>query len=197
MSTGGTAAARAIGLAMEIVDPAEIKRLHPLLVTDGLLGAAWHPEDGHVDPSSVTQALAQGARAAGARVLRGTKVLGLKQRASGEWEVRTDRGVIAAGTVVNAGGTWAREIGALVGLDLPIVPMEHQYIVFDAMPEVMTLEREPPIARDVDVSYYLRQERQGMLLGPYERTGKTFGAHSVPPEFGADLLPRISTAWPT
>ncbi len=122
------------------------------------------------------------------RVLRSTKVLGPRQRASGEWEVRTDRGVIVAETVVNAGGLGARDRRAR-GSRPPIVPMEHQYIVFDAMPEVMALEKEPPIARDVDVSYYLRQERQGMLLGPYERTGKTFGAHGVPPKLRADLLP--------
>lgn len=183
------AKAKTIGLPFHVVGPKEIERLHPLITTDGVLGAAHNPEDGHVDPSSVTQALAAGARNRGAQVLRHTKVTGVAQLGDGRWRVTTDKGAITADIVVNAAGTWAREIGALSGLDLPIVAIEHQYLVFDAMPEVMALKAEPPIVREVDVSYYLRQERQGMLLGPYERTPVPFGAHGVPRSFGADLLP--------
>ena len=90
---------------------------------------------------------------------------------------------------MNAAGTWAREVGRLVGLDLPIVPMEHQYLVTEAIPEIAALGRELPLLREVDVSYYLRQEGQGLLLGPYERDAKPFGVGGIPPEFGADLLP--------
>jgi dimethylglycine dehydrogenase len=184
------AKARTIGLPFEIVGPAEIARLHPLLETNGLLGAAWNEADGHVDPSSVTQALAKGARDAGAKVFRKTGVVAVRQCPAQDWAVETDRGAIRAEIVVNAAGTWAREIGMLSGLELPIVAMEHQYLVFDAMEAVARLDRELPIVREVDVSYYLRQERHGMLLGPYERSGaRTFGATGVPPGFGADLLP--------
>ncbi|MBL8705224.1 MAG: GcvT family protein [Rhodospirillales bacterium] len=183
------AKAKTIGLPFHLVTPAEIARLHPLITTDGVLGAAHNPEDGHVDPSSVTQALAAGARARGAQVLRHTRATGVEHRPDGRWRIDTDKGAITADIVVNAAGTWAREIGALAGLDLPIVAIEHQYLVFDAMPEVMALKAEPPIVREVDVSYYLRQERQGMLLGPYERNPVPFGAHGVPKSFGADLLP--------
>lgn len=183
------AKAKTIGVPFQLVTPEEIARLHPLITTEGLLGAVWNPEDGHLDPSSATQALAKGARDRGAQVLRHTRVEGVERLANGEWRVTTDKGAIVAPIVVNAAGTWAREIGALSGLDLPIVAIEHQYLVFDAMPEVMALKSELPIVREVDVSYYLRQERQGMVLGPYEREPKPFGAHGVPKSFGADLLP--------
>ncbi|HEY2620326.1 MAG TPA: FAD-dependent oxidoreductase [Acetobacteraceae bacterium] len=183
------AKSRTIGLPFDIVGPREIAALHPLLDTKGLIGAAWNPDDGHVDPSSVTQALAKGARDGGAKMVRKTRVAGL-HRATDEWDVITDRGTLRAEIVVNAAGTWAREVGGLAGLDLPIVAMEHQYLVFDAMAEVAQLSSELPIVRDVDASYYLRQERHGMLLGPYERSGaRPFGADGIPAEFGAELLP--------
>jgi len=183
------AKARAIGVEFELVGPEEIRRLHPLITTDGILGAAYNPADGHLDPSSVTQALAKGARDHGATVLRHTRVTAIELMHAGEWHIRTDKGDVVATIVVNAAGTWAREIGQMAGLDLPIVPMEHQYLVFDAMPEVAALANELPIVREVDVSYYLRQERQGMLLGPYERGATPFGERGVPATFGADLLP--------
>jgi dimethylglycine dehydrogenase len=181
--------ARTIGLPFEVIGPDEIRRLHPLVDTRGLLGAVWNPEDGHVDPTSVTQALVKGARDRGARILRHTPVTGLERTERGEWRIVTSRGDILAEVVVNAAGTWAREIGRLVGLDLPIVPMEHQYLVTHAIPEIEALGRELPLVREVDVSYYLRQEGHGLLLGPYERGAKPFGVGGIPPEFGADLLP--------
>jgi dimethylglycine dehydrogenase len=181
--------ARTIGLPFEVIGPDEIRRLHPLVDTRGVLGAAWNPEDGHVDPTSVTQALAKGARDRGARVHRHTRVTGVARQPGGEWRVTTDRGDFVAEIVVNAAGTWAREIGQLSGLDLPIVPMEHQYLVTETIPEVAALERELPLLREVDVSYYLRQEAQGLLLGPYERGARPFGVGGIPPGFGADLLP--------
>ena len=114
---------------------------------------------------------------------------GLVRSTGGEWRIATDRGDFAAEIVVNAAGTWAREVGQLVGLDLPIVPMEHQYLVTEAIPEVAALGRELPLLREVDVSYYLRQEAHGLLLGPYERGARPFGVGGIPPGFGADLLP--------
>ena len=181
--------ARTIGLPFEVVGPAEIRRLHPLVETGGLLGAVWNPEDGHVDPTSVTQALVKGARDRGARIHRHTRVTALERTPGGEWRVVTNQGDFLAEVVVNAAGTWAREIGRLVGLDLPIVPMEHQYLVTETIPEIQALGRELPLLREVDVSYYLRQEGHGLLLGPYERGARPFGVGGIPPEFGADLLP--------
>lgn len=181
--------ARTIGLPFEVVDAAEIKRLHPLVETAGLLGAAWTPDDGHVDPSSVTQALAKGARDRGAEVYRHTRVTGIARTGAGEWRVETDRGAITTEAVVIAAGTWAREVGRLCGLDLPVVPMEHQYLVTEAIPELAALGVEVPIVREVDVSYYLRQEGDGFLLGVYEKGARPFGVGGIPPGFGADLLP--------
>ena len=181
--------ARTIGLPFEVIGPDEIRRVHPLVDTRGVLGAVWNPEDGHVDPTSVTQALVKGARDRGARVHRHTRVTGVGRTPGGEWRITTDRGDFLAGIVVNAAGTWAREIGQLSGLDLPIVPMEHQYLVTEAIPEVAALGRELPLLREVDVSYYLRQEAHGLLLGPYERGARPFGVGGIPPAFGADLLP--------
>jgi dimethylglycine dehydrogenase len=181
--------ARTIGLPFEVIGPDEIRRLHPLVETRGLLGAVWNPEDGHVDPTSVTQALVKGARDRGARVHRHTRVTGLGRTPGGEWWIVTDQGELLAEVVVNAAGTWAREVGQLAGLDLPIVPMEHQYLVTEAVPEITALGREMPLLREVDVSYYLRQEGHGLLLGPYERGARPFGVGGIPPGFGTGLLP--------
>jgi dimethylglycine dehydrogenase len=181
--------ARYLGMPFELIGPDEIKALHPLVETDGVLGAIWNPEDGHIDPSSVTNALAKGARDRGARVLRNTEVTALRYRSHREWEVETRHGTLAAEYVVNAAGLWAREAGALTGLELPIVPMEHQYLVTGPVPELAGLGRELPILRDVDVSYYLRQERDGLLLGPYERPAKAWGVGRIPSGFGMELLP--------
>src|SRR5262249_40934072 len=167
--------ARTIGLPFEIIGPDEIRRLHPLVETRGLLGAVWNSDDGHVDPTSLTQALVKGARDRGARVRRHTRVTGLERTRGGEWRIRRTDGEPLGAAVVNAAGTWAREVGQLVGLELPIVPIEHQYLVTEAIPEIAALNRELPLLREVDVSYYLRQEAQGLLLGPYERGAKPFG----------------------
>jgi dimethylglycine dehydrogenase len=183
------AKARYLGLPFELIGPDEIRRLHPLVQTDGILGAAWTPEDGYVDPSMLTYALAKGARDGGAQILRHSPVTALRPRPSGEWEVETSEGMIIAEHVVNAAGVWAREVGLMVGLDLPIVSMQHQYVVFDRLPELVALGRPVPILREVDVSYYMRQELDGLLVGPYEKNAQTFGAYGVPKDFGADPLP--------
>lgn len=183
------AKARYLGLPFELVGTDEIRRLHPLVNTDGILGAVWNSEDGYVDPSMLTNALAKGARDGGAQISRHNPVVALRQRPSGEWEVETSQGTIIAEHVVNAAGVWAREVGFLAGLDLPIVAMQHQYVVFDRVPELVALGRSVPILREVDVSYYMRQELEGLLVGPYEKGAQTFGAYGVPKEFSADPLP--------
>lgn len=183
------AKARYLNLPFELIGPGEIRRLHPLVNTDGILGAAWTPEDGYIDPSMLTNALAKGARDGGAQIFRHTPVTAMRVRPNGEWEIETAQGTIIAEHVVNAAGVWAREVGFMAGLDLPIVAMQHQYVVFDHVPELVALGRPVPILREVDISYYMRQEVDGLLVGPYEKNARTFGAYGVPRDFGADPLP--------
>ena len=185
--------ANTIGVPFEMIGPAEIAELWPLCNTDGLIGALYHPDDGHVAPADVTQALAIGARAGGAEINRGTKVMGIDAGANGAWRVRTDKGDIACETIVTATGSWAREVGALVGLDLPVIPVEHQYIVTDAIPalEERAAAGLPELAvlRESDASYYMREERQGLILGPYEKGAKAWAVDGVPGDFNQELLP--------
>lgn len=183
------AKARYLDLPFEIISADEIKKLHPFVNTDGILGAVWNPDDGSVDPSMMTNALAQAARNGGAQIFRHTPVKSIQPRASGEWQVDTAQGSILAEHVVNAAGVWAREVGFLAGLDLPIVSMQHQYVVFDHIPELAALGRRVPIVREVDVSYYCRQEVDGLLVGPYEKNARTFGAYGIPKDFSAEPLP--------
>ena len=176
------------GFDFHILTPGELKDIYPLAEVDDLVGAIYEPLDGHVDPSQATQALAKGARQRGVEINRHTRVIALAQRPSGEWLVTTDRGSIVCEHVVNAAGTWCREIGEMMGVDLPVVPMLHQYIVSDRIDAFATLERELPMIRDPDESWYLRMERDGVIIGPYEKNGKPWSVDGVPPEFGMELL---------
>ena len=180
--------ARVAGLPFEIIGPEEIGRLCPILSLDGVLAGAWTPTDGYVDPSSVTEAMARGARDLGAEIQRHTPVRALHQLPNGEWDVVTDAGTVRAEIVVNAAGIWGREIGKLAGVDLPIVPMEHQYLVTDAIPALVPPHREMPVVRDVEASFYVREEANGLIVGPYERKPKPWSARGVPPGFGQQLL---------
>jgi dimethylglycine dehydrogenase len=130
-----------------------------------------------------------GARAGGAEIHRHNPVEAVSRAPSGEWIVHTQSGAIRCEIVVNAAGTWAREVGAMIGLDLPVVPMLHQYVVTDRVESVAALERELPIIRDPEESWYLRQERDGLIAGPYEREGHPWAVDGVPKEFGMELLP--------
>ena len=181
--------ARNVGLDYEIISPNEMKMISPLVETHGVLAATYTPGDGHIDPSSLTNAMAIGARNGGAEIYRQTPVTDTRLKANGEWEVVTPKGTITAEIVVNAAGTWAREVGQMVGLDLAIVSMEHQYLVTEDVPEVVALEREFPVLRD-PASYYVRQEGKGLLVGPYETRGAVaWGVDGIPKAFGQDLLP--------
>ena len=144
----------------------------PIVSLDGVLGAAYTPTDGYVDPSGVTQALARGARDLGAEIQRRAPVRALRPTPSGEWEVVTDQGTVTAEIVVDAGGIWGREIGELAGVELPIVPMEHQYLVTDAIQALAAPHRELPVIRDVEASFYVREEarraHRGSVRGPSE-----------------------------
>ncbi|MEM7224981.1 MAG: FAD-dependent oxidoreductase [Pseudomonadota bacterium] len=177
------------GFDFNILSPAELKAIYPLAETDDLLGAIHEPLDGYVDPSQATMAMAAGARQNGAEIARHTPVHGIERNSSGEWIVHTNKGDIRAEIVVNAAGTWCREIGEMMGLDLPVVPMLHQYLVTDRVEAFAALDRELPFIRDPDESWYLRQERDGLICGPYERGGQPWAVDGVPPDFGMELLP--------
>jgi dimethylglycine dehydrogenase len=185
---------RFVGYEFNILSPAELKRIYPLVETgDGLIGA-WHePHDGHVDPTLAVNAMASVAKERGARIERHNPVTGISCSPSGEWVVKTAKGEIVAEHIVNAAGTWAREIGSLMGIDIPVVPMVHQYIVTDRAPALAERQAaglpELPIIRDPEESWYARQERDGFILGPYEREGQPWAVDGVPPGFGMELLP--------
>jgi dimethylglycine dehydrogenase len=181
--------AKAVGLPYELIGREEIARRAPLVSLEGVLGGAWTPTDGYVDPSSVTHAMAKGARALGADIERQTPVLELRPLPGGEWDVVTERGTIRAGIVVNAAGIWGREVGELAGVTLPIVPMEHQYLITDTVPELVAEHTEMPVVRDTEASFYVREEAGGLIVGPYERNPKPWAARGIPRAFGQQLLP--------
>jgi dimethylglycine dehydrogenase len=162
--------ARGLGLELDIIGTDEIARLHPFYNLDGVLGALHTPNDGHVDPAGAAMALAKGARQMGATVVRHNRVTGIEKLDSGEWKVVTEQGDITCEIVVNAGGTYARQIGAWVGLDMPITNMTHHYLVTDTVPEFLDLEHELPVVRDDrEVSGYIRMEQKSGLIGIYEK----------------------------
>ena len=177
------------GHEFNILTPEELKEIYPLTTTDGIIGAIHEPYDGYVDPSQATHAMAQGARNGGAIISRNNPVERLEQLPSGAWRAATREGTITADIIVNAAGTWGYEIGRMMGLDLPMVPVLHQYLVTDEVEAVASLDRELPMIRDPEESWYVRQERGGLIIGPYEKAGKIWSPDQVPPEFGMELLP--------
>ncbi|MGI9408607.1 MAG: FAD-dependent oxidoreductase [Hyphomicrobiaceae bacterium] len=161
----------ALGFPMEIVKPERIRELHPFYNLDGVLGALHTPEDGHVDPSGVTQALAIGARQLGAKVIRRCRATDIRQKSDGAWMVSTEHGDIICEHVVNAGGTYARQMGEWSGLTLPMTSMTHHYLVTDTVPEFQELDHELPVVRDDKlVSGYIRMEQKSGLIGIYEKS---------------------------
>lgn len=183
------------GMDLNILSPDEIKRVYPFVSTHDLSGALHDPYDGDIDPAQLTQALAKGARQMGARIERFCPAIGVR-REGDEWVVSTPKGEIRCEIVVNAAGYYAREVGKWFGRDLPMMVMSHQYMLFDTIPELESWTKEVghklPLLRDVDSSYYLRQEKNGFNLGPYEGNCK---AHWVtkddpfPDDFSFQLFP--------
>jgi len=164
--------AATIGVTVEFLTPDEVKAAWPMCVTDRLIGAIRHPEDGYIQPADLTQALAKGARERGAEINRNTAVLGI-ERGNGEWVVATDKGEIVCEHVVSCTGNFARQTGAMVGLDVPVIPVEHQFIVTEPHPEIVARHQqglpEMGVLRESDGSWYMREENAGLLLGPYEK----------------------------
>jgi dimethylglycine dehydrogenase len=165
--------AKTIGVEVEFLTPAQVKAIWPLCEVDDLIGAIQHPDDGYIQPADLTQALARGARARGATIHRNTTVTGITQLPGGEWRVETDQGDITCEHVVTASGNFARRTGAMVGLDVPVIPVEHQYIVTEAHPAIQARKAaglpEMGVLRESDAGYYMREEAGGLLLGPYEK----------------------------
>jgi dimethylglycine dehydrogenase len=184
------AMARAQGIDFELLSPAEIKAKYPFMEMHDIVGGLWDPYDGDIDPSQLTQAYAKGAKDKGCRVQRFTKVTALRQKPDKSWIVTTDKGEISCEIVVNAAGYRAGEIMEMVGQYLPIISMSHQYLVTETIPELEAYQAKLPLMRDPDVSYYLRQERAGFILGPYEKErAQAHWRNGIPADFAYQLYP--------
>ena len=182
------AKARRYGMNFYEVGRDEAERLHPFVNFDGVRSIMFEPDGGNVDPSGVTHAYAIGARQMGAEIHRFTPVIGTEAQADGGWIVRTDKGDIRTPWVINAAGLWAREVGRMAGVDLPLIPTEHQYFVTETIPEIAALGRRLPSVADRDGEYYLRQEGMGLLVGAYEKDMKFWAEDSTPAGFGQELF---------
>ena len=181
---------RCVGAECHLIGPAEITGLHPLLDTEGVLLGAYTPGDGHADPAGSTMAMAAVARRGGAGIELRNRVVDIARRPGGDWDVVTERGKIIAEHVVNAAGGFAPQVGAMVGLRVPIINMIHQYLVTENLDEVAALEREPPVVRDPRASCYYRQEQDGLIVGPYETDGaQPWALDGIDWSFDAELLP--------
>ncbi|MFQ5775267.1 MAG: FAD-dependent oxidoreductase [Kiloniellaceae bacterium] len=180
---------RHMGLDTEIVGPEEIATLSPVTNTEGLIGALYDPLDGHLDPSGTTHAYAKAARRQGAEISLRNRVVELNPRPDGAWEVVTEQGTIVAEYVVNAAGLWAREVGEMAGVYLPLHPMEHQYLVTDDIPAVYERDAELPHVMDPAGESYLRQEGRGLVIGFYEQACAPWAVDGTPWDFGHELLP--------
>ena len=167
----------------------EAERLHPLVDFDGIRCIMYEPEGGNVDPSGVTAAYATGARQRGAEIHRFTPVTATEQQPDGSWIVRTDKGDIHTQWVINAAGLWGREVAAMAGIELPLLPTEHQYFVTETIPEIAAMDRRLPSVADRDGEYYLRQEGLGLLIGAYERDMRFWAENGTPMDFGHELFP--------
>ncbi len=181
--------ARYLGMETEMISLDEARALNPLIDTRHFIGALWRADGGHCDPSGTTQAYVGAARGLGAEVERFTCVLALTQRREGGWEVLTDKGTIIAEHVVNCAGLWAREVGRMVGLELPVLAMEHHYLLTEAIPELEGREAEIVNTTDYSGEIYLRQEGRGCLIGTYEPNGVVWAPERTPDDFSMQLLP--------
>lgn len=183
------AMAAGVGVDMEFIDAKEVGIRHPLINTDGLLGAWWDPRDGDIDPAGITFALARKAREAGAEVYRFNPVENITRKANGEFIVHTKNGDIICEKVVNATGYRVNEVGNMLGVTHPVTSMEHMYFLTDPIAEIEALDFRVPIIRDPGDDFYSRQEKNGLLVGVYEQSCKTFGMDGIDPNFTQALCP--------
>ena len=184
--------ASTIGVPYRLIGPEEVKKLWPFAEVGDLVGALYHPDDGHVAPVDLTMALAKGARMNGGEIYTETEVTDITQKPNDEWVVNTSKGDITCEVVISCTGNYARQTGRMVGLELPVVPVEHQYIVTGAIPELAEYNKngnpELAVLRESDASYYMRQEADGLILGPYEKGAPCWALDGVPEGFGQELL---------
>jgi 4-methylaminobutanoate oxidase (formaldehyde-forming) len=177
--------ARSFGFELHLLSAQEARELFPLMTTEGVVGAAFIPSDGHADPSGLTQALAKGARAGGVKIYEGVRVTDFVVEHGRIAQVITDHGNLRAEVVVNAAGMWARELGALAGAAIPAAAVEHQYLVTEKLPDAPA---DLPSLRDPDSNFYLKPEVGGIALGGWEDDAPPFGMGGIPPDFGRALL---------
>lgn len=186
------AKARVLGMDTELVGMDEVAREHPLIDTSHFVGALWDPNEGHVDPSGVTHAYARSARLKGAEIVLRNPVKELVATPDGHWKVVTEQGTVAAEVVINAGGLWAREVGRMVGIELPLLAMEHHYLITEEIPEIVAYNqargKEMPHAIDFAAELYSRQEGRGMVIGTYEKACVPWSPKTTPWDFGHELL---------
>jgi len=182
--------ARYMGLDQEFVSLEEVAKKHPLIDPKRYISALWDPIDGEVDPSGVTYAFAKAAKVHGAKYYNNTVVKDTKQKKDGTWDIITDQGNINTEIVINAGGLWAREVGQMAGINLPVQPMEHHYLITEAIPEIEAMGegKRLPVGTDFEGNIYFRQEGKGMLLGTYEPKSTPWKVEGTPMDFGHELL---------
>jgi len=182
--------ARYMGLDQEFISLEEVAKKNPLIDPKRYISALWDPIDGEVDPSGVTYAFAKAAKVHGAKYYNNTVVKDTKQKKDGTWDVITDQGNINAEIVINAGGLWAREVGQMAGINLPVQPMEHHYLITEAIPEIEAMgeDKRLPVGTDFEGNIYFRQEGKGMLLGTYEQKSTPWKVEGTPMSFGHELL---------
>ena len=187
--------ARYMGLNQEFISPKELAERHPLIDPKHYHAALWDDQDGDLDPSGATYAFAKAARVHGAQYFTHCGVTAISQRADGSWDLTTPKGQINAEQIVNCGGLWAREVGQMSGVHLPVQPMEHHYLITDKIPLIaermdsMGEAGRLPAGIDYEANIYFRQERQGMLLGTYEPKSTPWKVGGTPWDFGHELLP--------
>src|SRR6201999_2982818 len=193
--------AKTFGLPMDLVSAEEAEEKFPLMSTDGVLGAAWIPTDGYLDPAQLTNALADGARRGGCQIFTNTRVTGIDVADGRVRGVQTDKGEVAAEVVVAAGGMFAAEIARMAGARVPLLPMSHQYLVTQPLNAVREARgagaerRSLPTLRDPDWLVYYREDGDGLVMGGYERQSQpaflpdgTGGFDAIPPDFNGRLL---------
>ncbi|MEM7084153.1 MAG: FAD-dependent oxidoreductase [Pseudomonadota bacterium] len=184
--------AETIGVKTQFLSPEEYRALVPLSTTDQLFDTLYHPDDGYIQPADLTQALAKGARQRGAEIYRKTEVTAIERTENDTWRVVTDKGDIECEHVVSATGSYARQTGAMVGLDVPVIPVEHQYIVTEPHPDVEARhangEPEIPVIRESDGSWYIREENKGFIIGPYEQGAPCCYVDGVPADTEYELF---------
>ncbi len=181
---------QAIGIDdVRLVGPEEIKTRCPIISVDGVLGGMWADREGYVDTTGTVWAYAAAARKRGATVIEHNRVVELKQRPDSSWDLVTEAGIINAEHVVNAAGLWAKQVGRMAGLDLPLSPLEHHYLLTETIPEIAALKTELPMVVDLEGFTYMRQDQKGMLIGIYETRPQHWSMDGAPWDYGVELLP--------